>query len=437
MPPTKYYTLRLLFSFTEYHSGDDFWKDKAKRWSKGVNSFAGPNGDLRSATEKIVAGATTDDEKLHRIYATVMSLENTAFTRERDQREDKANGTGKTNNAADVLAHKRGTPWQLTELFIGMARAAGLSAYGVWVPDRSIELVTKGWLSTSQFDDLIAIVKVDGKEQYFDPGSRYQPYGRLAWEHTFIPTVLRQTDGGTDWTQTPGDAYPANVTQRVANLTLDETGKVTGSIDMTYTGAPGVHWRQAALRGDNESLRKQLEDSLQEMLPKTLEVKVATLTGLDDYEKPLAVKFTTTGSLGTMTGKRVVLPVDLFTVGASATFPHEKRDAPVYFHYAAITRDAARINLPKTLTPEAVPDAAKYSLPQEGGYGLSVTYTPGQFTTRRDMALNSILVNPADYSKLRAFYSQFEAKDQESVVLKPAAVTTVTSIPIAPADKTK
>ncbi|SEF50154.1 Transglutaminase-like superfamily protein [Bryocella elongata] len=437
MPPTRYYSLRLLFSFTQYHSADDFWKDTAKHWSKGVNSFAGPNGDLRSATEKIVAGATTDDEKLHRIYATVMSLENTAFTRERDEREDKANGSGKTNNAADVLAHKRGSPWQLTELFIGMARAAGLSAYGVWVPDRSIELVTKGWLSTSQFDDLIAIVKVDGKEQFFDPGSRYQPYGRLAWEHTFLPTVLRQTDGGTDWGTTPGDAYPANVTQRIANLTMDESGKVTGSIDMTYTGAPGVRWRQAALRGDNESVRKQLEESLQEMLPRTIEVKVESLNSLDDYEKPLVVKFTTTGTLGTMTGKRMVLPVDLFTAGGSATFPHEKRDAPVYFHYAAMTRDALRINLPKTLTPEAVPDAAKYSLPQEGGYSLSVTYSPAQFTTRRDMALNSILVSPADYTKLRAFYTQFETKDQESVVLKPGLATTVTSIPVTPEDKTK
>jgi hypothetical protein len=437
MPPTRYYTLRMLFSFTEYRSGDDFWKDQAKRWSKKVNSFTGPNSDLRSATEKVVAGAKTDDEKLRRIYAEVMSLENTSFTREREEREEKANGVGKTNNASDVLAHKRGSPWQLTELFIGMARAAGLQAYAVWVPDRSIELVTKGWLSTSQFDDLVAVVKVDGKDVFFDPGSRYEPYGRLAWQHTFLPLALRQTEGGTDWTTTPGDAYPANSVQRVANLTMDESGAVTGSINLTFSGEPGVHWRQAALRGDDESVRKQLEDSLQEMLPKTLEVKVATISPMDDYEKPLAVKFTTTGSLGTMTGKRVVLPVDLFTVGNSATFPHEKREAAVYFHYASVTRDALRINLPPTLTPEALPEGTKFTMADEGGYVLNITSGPNQFTTRRDMALNSILVLPADYPKLRSFYTQFEAKDQESVVLKPAPQNASSTTPAASAGKSQ
>lgn len=418
MPPMHNFTYRLLFSFTEYHNGNDFWRGRGKHWSKNVNAFAGPNGDLRSATEKIVAGATTDDEKLRRIYATVMSLENTEYTRERDQREDKQNGVGVTKNAADVLAHKRGSPWQLTELFLGMARAAGLQAYAVWVPDRSIELVTKDWLSTSQFDDLVAIVKVDGKEKFFDPGSRYEPYGRLAWQHTFIPAALRQTDGGTDWTSTPGDPYTANSTARVANLTLDETGKVMGAIDLSFSGEPGVRWRQAALRGDSESLNKQLEDSLQEMLPKTLEVKVASIKSMDDYEKPLIVSFTTKGTLGTVTGKRVMLPVDLFTAGNSATFPHEKRESAVYFHFASMTRDALRINLPSTMTLEAVPDGAKYSMPQECGYALSVTSGANYFVTRRELGLNSIIVQPGDYPKLRTFYTQFEAKDQENVVLK-------------------
>ena len=51
-------------------------------------------------------------------------------------------------NAADVLNHKRGTQTQLTELFVGMARAAGLKAYFMYVPDRSVEFFTPAWLSS-------------------------------------------------------------------------------------------------------------------------------------------------------------------------------------------------------------------------------------------------------------------------------------------------
>ena len=37
----------------------------------------------------------------------------------------------------------------------------------------------------------IAVVVVDGKEQFFDPGTRYCPYGHLAWRHTFAEGIRR------------------------------------------------------------------------------------------------------------------------------------------------------------------------------------------------------------------------------------------------------
>jgi hypothetical protein len=46
------------------------------------------------------------------------------------------------------------------------------------------------------------------------------------------------------------------------------------------------------------------------------------------------------------------------------------------------------------------------------------------FTARRDHIQNELLVMPKDYDILRKYYSQFEAKDQESVVLKAAPTAT-------------
>ena len=63
---------------------------------------------------------------------------------------------------------------------------------------------------------------------------------------------------------------------------------------------------------------------LQALVPKSLEVKVAEIKNLDDYEQPLNVSFDVTGTLGTPTGKRLVMPVDLFTAGETATFPQEE-----------------------------------------------------------------------------------------------------------------
>ena len=84
MPPISAFSYRVLFNFTPYDSNAEFWKVKGKQWSKRMDTFAGPNGDLKTATQAVIAGAATPEEKLHKIYATVMGLENTRYTRERE-----------------------------------------------------------------------------------------------------------------------------------------------------------------------------------------------------------------------------------------------------------------------------------------------------------------------------------------------------------------
>ena len=421
MPPIGSFSYRVLFSFTAYRTGADYWKTKGKTWSKHADSFIGPNSELRTATQAIIAGATMDDAKLRKIYATVMSLDNTDYSREHDRQEDKAAGLGKVNNAADVLSHKRGNSAAMTELFVGMARAAGMKAYLVLVTDRSENMFTQGWLNFNQLNTALAIVVVDGKEKFFDPGNRYIPYGQLEWENTNASGV-RQLDSGTGFANTPGEAYSANKTARVANLTMDEHGSVAGKINLTFTGNEALHWRQRALRGDDESIKHALRTYLEESLPKTLQPTVDSMTNLDDYEKPLLVEYKVVGTLGTPTGKRLVLPVDLFTAQSRATFPDEKRDLAVYFHYPQIVQDALRINLPKNLTLEATPASSKFDIKGIGTYSMNIEPAATNVTVRRTYAFNDILTPVAGYPTLHTFYSQFEAKDQDSIVLKQAAV---------------
>ncbi|HEY4009601.1 MAG TPA: DUF3857 domain-containing protein [Acidobacteriaceae bacterium] len=427
MPPSASYTYAVYFNFSSFHDFKDYWKNTGKDWSKRANSFANPNSDLRDAVQKITAGLSTNDGKLRAIYAAVMNLENTDFTREREQREDKANGLAQPKNAADVFHNGRGDSGQLTRLFVGMARAAGFDADLMLVPDRTHHLFTPYWMNFSQFDDTIAVVNVDGKEVYFDPGSRYCAYGHLAWQHTFIEG-LRQKGSETVFEQTTGDNYTANITGRIANLKIDDAFHVTGKIDLSFTGSPALRWRQAALRGDDESLKHQLRTHLEDMLPHSLEVKDVTIQNLTDYEKPLTVSYQVDGTLGTATGKRLLLPADIFLANTHATFPHEKRDQAVYFHYPQAVQDGLRITFPSTLSVEAAPDAAKFNMPDLAAYDMTTTTTPTSFTTRRVFAFNSVIFLPKEYPQLRSFYSQFESNDQQSVILKsPAPITTAST----------
>lgn len=422
MPPIGSFTYRVLFYYSAYRTPEEFWKNEGKYLSKSWDKFIGPGPDVKAAVNEITLPTDTPDQKLRKIYAAVMKLENTRFTREHSSAEEKAEGFKEVHTTDDIWTRKRGSDDQLAELFVAMARAAGMKAYIAAVTGRDRSLFIKSYLSLNQLDDLVAIVNVDGKDEYFDPGSRYCPYQHLVWKHTMADGV-RQTDGGgVDFFHTPNEPYTFSRTQRVANLAIDQQGAVTGTITMTYMGDIGIRWRQRLLGGDAASLENEIRTSVERLMPPGLEIKVTGIDRTLDYEQPLVANFEVKGTLGSSTGKRVLLPGDIFVANAKPSFPHEKRDIPVYFEFPRMTQDAVRVKFPETLKVESLPVTDKSSFEKCAAYALTTESTPTSFTVRRNYILGEIVYTPDQYASLRAFYAKMENKDQESVVLTTAPV---------------
>jgi hypothetical protein len=351
-----------------------------------------------------------------------MKLENTRYTRQHSSAEEKAQGFKEVRNTDDIWTRKRGSDDQLAALFVAMARAAGLKAYVGVVTNRDRNIFMKNYLTLSQLDDLVAIVSVDGKDEFFDPGTRFCPYGHLTWKHTFA-SGIRQTESGSDYFNTRGEAYAFSRIQRIANLTLNQQGEVTGTITMTYSGDPAIRWRLRSIEGDSASLEREIRTSVEQLVPAGMELKVASIDKIEDYEQPLVANLEVKGTLGSSTGKRVLLPGDIFVANAKPSFPHEKRDIPVYFQYPHITQDAVRIHFPKTLSIESLPATDKNAYEKSIAYTLLPESTPDSFTIRRNYVLGEILFLPPQYANLRTFFWKMENKDQESVVLTTTPVT--------------
>jgi len=420
MPPIQSLSYRVLFYYSPYRSVEEYWKNEGKGWSKSNDKFIGPGPKVKDAVKDLVVPSDTADQKLRKLYAAVMKLDNTAYNRGHSAAEEKAQGLSAAKSTDDIWERKRGTDDQIAELFVAFARAAGMKAYVMAVTDRDRSLFLPPYLSFSQLDDSIAIVAVDGKEQFFDPGQRYCPYGHLAWKHTLVQG-LRQTDGGTALSGTPGESYKDSRTERLADLTMDDHGEVSGTVKMTWAGAPALNWRQRALRGDDTSLKRDLRVSLEHLMPSGMDVKVASIDNLEDYEKPLTVNYEVKGGIASSTGKRLLVPADIFEVNAKPTFPHEKREISVYFQYCYSVLDGVRIKFPSNLGLESLPAAEKLPYQKTAFYSLTTESSPTSITVHRNFLLGDIIFTPEQYPELRAFYNQFETKDQEPAVLKAAA----------------
>ncbi len=157
-----------------------------------------------------------------------MQLDNTSFSREKSEAERKKEKLKDIRNAEDVWSQKSGSPDNIALLYVALARAAGLHAYPMQVVNRDRAMFDPDLLSLSQLDDYIAVVIIGGKDVFLDPGQKDCPFGLLQWKHAFT-AGLRLSAKGAAPDRTPANIYKQATVTRVADLTLDNAGNVTGS----------------------------------------------------------------------------------------------------------------------------------------------------------------------------------------------------------------
>jgi hypothetical protein len=421
MPPMQSLSYRVLFYYTRYDSVPEFWTGAGRDWARRVDAFIGPSGAVKDYVHSLVASGDSDDDKARKLYAAVMTFENERFTREHTSEENN-DPSFRNLKSDDILKRKRGNGRELTGLFVAMGRAAGLKAYVMGVVDREQRIWNPNFTSLRQLDDWIAIVEIGGKDVYFDPGERYCEPEHLAWKHT-LSGGLRQTEKGAAIATTPGESYKSTKVVRIADLKLDDKGEASGSILMSWTGDPALEWRQKALRNDETTLKDDMVKDLQAMLPSGVDVKLVQVTNLADYDKPLKATFEIKGPVGSSTGKRLLVPADLFEVNTKPKFPAAKRENPVDLHYTRQVQDVMRLTLPDGLTIESTPEDDKQFFANKALFEVKATRAAGTVTSYRTMMLAMPMFLTDDYEGLRGFYNKLDAKDQETIVLTRAPAT--------------
>ncbi|HEY6446967.1 MAG TPA: DUF3857 and transglutaminase domain-containing protein [Acidobacteriaceae bacterium] len=418
-PPLDSFSYRLIFYYSAQYTGQEFWANEGKTWAHDVDHFAAPNDRIRQAVSQIVSPGDTEDQKARKIYAAVMMVDNTNYSRAHTEAENKAEGA-KEKTAADIWDQKRGTPIEITRLFTAMARAAGLKVSEMALTRRNERILNASYLYWGQMNDEIAIVGVDGKEVFLDPGERYCEFGKLAWEHTQVMGI-RETDGGTQPVLTPAADYKDTVIDRKAALQLAQNGKLDGSITLSMTGVEALRWRQIALRSDADEAKKQFDDDLQRCVPPGVIVKTGHFDALTDNTQPLVAQVNVSGSMGTATGKRVFLPSSFFEAGVKPRFAEEKRLNPVDLHYPYAVRDTVKIMLAPGLTVESVPSSTQIPFPQSATYVVKYAQSGNVYEQGRLLAVGKTVYSKDQYPELRDFFDKASAQDQQPVILDRTA----------------
>jgi transglutaminase-like putative cysteine protease len=412
----KYYAR---FFYRTASKPEQYWKQQGGFWSHDVEKFMGKKDGIADKVNEIVAASDTPEQKVKKIYAFIAGLENQTYLPSRTSQEIKTLGL-KDGGVADILAQKSGDRDDLTLLFIAMVRAAGIQAYPMIITSRDDNFFEPYYMSMDQLDTQIAIVTLDGKDVFLDPGTKFCPYGMLPWQYTATEGI-RETDHGTEIAQTPEPDYKNAITERIAKLSLDDNGAISGPLKVEYLGEDAMLHRQNALRTDTEGRKKDLEDEVKAWLPAGGEVKLLQEPDWNATSNEFMAVFHISTPVAASAGKRVLLPAHVFQINEKPMFTAATRVNGIYLYYPSREVDQVSITLPSDLEVETLPQPDTERLQRYALYKsewIQDLKQPKTITVVRDLANADYAFPVTDYPTLKDFYDKVKSGDEQQAILK-------------------
>ena len=421
MPPRQMYGMRVQFVYSRTNmelpkSAADFWKGEAGYWGDDIQKFIGNSKAVREEVERVITPEDSAEAKLRKLYARVHRIRNLTVEPEKTEKEIEKGKLDKNHNAADVLARGFGKDWEITRLFVAMARAAGFEALVVRLASRDEYFFQEEWMNYRQLNSEIALVSYEGKQEFLDPGTPRCPFGLLSWEHTGTKGMALRKDQFA-WVATPMPKSADASLERKGSLTLDAQGALAGTISLTWQGQSALEQRLLGFGQDEVARAKQLEDQVKEWMPQGATIKATKTSGWDSAVEPLQADFEITlPSFATATGKRMLLPVSVLQ-SRKQVFDSSQREYPVYFSYPYRVVDDIEISVPAQLQVDALPPA-RSAKRDFGRYESSRAAEAGRFRMKRTLVIDGMVFPIEAYPEIRQFFSDVRTADEEMAAFK-------------------
>jgi transglutaminase-like putative cysteine protease len=421
MPPEEGMKFRVDFNYSEgpvETDADKFWKKEGKKQNDRVESFVGKKKAMEEAVATILAAGDTPEVKLQKIYARVQKIRNTSYEVEKTEQEQKRAQEKGASNGEDVWKRGYGDGDQITLLFLGLARAAGLDASAARISTREDHFFAKNVMRARDLRTYVVIVKVNGKEVYFDPGSAFTPYGMLPWQETNTPGLKLDKDGGT-WIMTSMPESGDSQIERTADLKLTQEGSLEGKLKVIYSGLEAASLRVEERNQDETTRKKLLEDQVRYAVPAAIEVDLTNKPDWSSADSRLVAEFDLkVPGWVSGAGSRALLPVGIFGAPEKHIYEHTTRVHPLYYHFMSQKVDDVTIELPLGWKVSNLPKPgdkdAKLLV-----YTMKADEKNGTLHIERRLKNELLMLDPKYYQAVRSFYESVRTGDEEQIVLQP------------------
>jgi hypothetical protein len=435
------FTTNYLRWFTKDQAG--LWQEISSYYAEEFRLLTKPNSEIKSTAKEAIAGATTDDEKLQRLYDFCQQhVSNLDYFDSADLQKAKKKLDDKNHPQPpeETLRLASGYSHHVNELFASLARAVGFDVRQARSASRDITLLVRnpmGWLFLD--DDTVAVRR--GKEwKFYAPGDYYVPCGMLKSSIESATCLVCDEDKVIYENNPVSPAANSQIIRR-GRFTLDADGNLDGDVEISMDGHAGIrdksNWRSWQSAEIDSEYRKRVTTQLP-----SAEVGDLNWENLQGDKLPLRVRYKLkVAGYADTAGSKIILTPGVFKHGAAAFLTAETRQYPIFFDHAWSEHDDIEIILPEgyildgATAPTNVGDSAgtlgvRYSV---GYKGKSRT-----LTYKRDFALGAngmIAFQAASYPVIKNLFDGINRSDEHTIVLKPKPAPTDSPAPAAAPQK--
>jgi hypothetical protein len=314
-------------------------------------------------------------------------------------------------NVKNAFEAKTGNTAEINIALINALNAADLDAVVMLLSTRNYGLPTTKYPVLTDYNYLMASLKIGDKEYHLDATDKESPFGILPFRTLNVRGRVLDYKNDSYWSAI--EPFKKNVHYINTQLVAQEDGVLKGKASEVYTGYIGVFQRKNIQK---KTLDKYLNDKGNNKLD--VEIENVKIENLEKNDLPLKENYEITLTFDNDLDKVYLYPFFLDYYFSESPFKSNSRDNPIDFGFPSTNTYMVSIDLNNQYEVVDLPLGKIYKLPEDKGEcSIAFSEDNGKVNVRLSVKLKEFRFQPEYYQYLKEFFSNVVIMQSKEVIV--------------------
>jgi hypothetical protein len=306
------------------------------------------------------------------------------------------------NGIKKALETKKGNIADINLGLVAALNAAEVEAYPVIISTRNNGIPSYIFPVMTDFNAVICMAKIDGKDYLLDASKKFLPFGELSLSSINDRGRVIFSKNQSDWV-TLANAVPSKKSYNIM-AKLDSTGKMKGTIRAQYNGLDALIKRSEI---DSYNTFEEYEEKLVEGVS-SIRLMSSKVENLEEVEKSLIEVMEFEMDLReNYRGDNFILNPIMYDRTTNNPFKLDERNYPVDLGAPQIEVFNINISVPVGFNLSNKPKDSAMTLPENSAkYTFRSIFDNNILLLQQTTTLNKAIFTPEEYFHLKEFFSR-------------------------------